>query len=435
MITSIVRFTALVIAISVTLIASLGDALAAPAETVLYSFSGADGANPYAGLLMDKTGALYGTTTAGGAPNEGTVFMLTPPAPGGTDWSETVLHSFQGATTDGAEPNAGLIMDKTGALYGTTTWGGLNDFGTVFKLTPPARGQTDWTESVLYSFKASLIDGVNPYAGLVMDKTGALYGTTPAGGGALSAGTVFKLTPPARGQTVWSEAVIHSFYSNVAGEGLAPFVDLVMDSKGALYGMTSGGGADGLGTVFKLTPPARGQTTWSEAVIYSFGEAGSNDGAYPYTGLIMDSSGALYGTTPAGGGSLNEGTVFKLTPPGRGQAAWTETVLHSFDFEAGISNDGAAPYARLAMDSTGALYGTTAAGGGLSNLGTVFTLTPPPRGQTDWTEAVLYSFGATPDGEHPVMSTGLVRDSSGALYGTTLEGGTSGLGTVFKLTP
>ena len=148
---------------------------------MLYSFQGRpDGVAPLAGLIADKQGALYGTTTGGGTVNNGTVFKLTPPAKGQTVWTETVLYGFKGGS-DGGYSDAGLIADNSGTLYGTTNGGGIgNDAGTVFKLTPPAKGQTTWTETVLYRF-CSLpngSDGVTPLAGLIADKQGALYGTT-----------------------------------------------------------------------------------------------------------------------------------------------------------------------------------------------------------------------------------------------------------------
>ncbi len=296
------------------------DALAAPAETVLYSLtSGSDGANALAGLISDNQGALYDTTEIGGTGNVGTVLKLTPSAKGKTAWTETVLYSFKGGS-DGATPIARLIADS-GALYGTTAGGGSGNNGTVFKLTPPTKGQTAWTETVLYSFKGGS-DGATPIARLIAD-SGALYGTT-AGGGSGNNGTVFKLTPPTKGQTAWTESVLYSFKGG--GDGATPIGGLIADS-GALYGTTAGGGSGNNGTVFKLTPPAKGQTAWTESLLYSF--KGGSDGATPIAGLIADNSGALYGTTQQGGSGAN-GAVFMLTPPVKGQTAWTGAMLHSF---------------------------------------------------------------------------------------------------------
>jgi uncharacterized repeat protein (TIGR03803 family) len=418
-------------AITLAALSLAGSALAAPVETVLYSFKDVpDGRGPVAGLIFDKQGVLYGTTYGGGTAGNGTVFKLTPPAKGQTAWTETVLYRFKGGS-DGSGPSAGLIADNSDALYGTTQQGGGTGFGTVFKLTPPAKGQTVWTETVLYRFKG-VPDGRGPVAGLIFDKQGALYSTT-GGGGTGNGGTVFKLTPPAKGQTVWTETVLYSWppFPGVP-DGLTPLAGLIFDKQGVLYGTTSGGGESGNfglgnGTVFKLTPPAKGQTAWTETVLYRF--KGGSDGFYPVAGLIAD-SGALYGTTTQQGGGSGSGTVFKLTPPAKGQTVWTETVLYRFKG----GSDGSGPFAGLIADKQGALYSTTNQGGSGPGpgFGTVFKLTPPAKGQTVWTETVLYSFKDVPDGRG--AGAGLIADKQGALYSTTGGGGTAGNGTVFKLT-
>jgi uncharacterized repeat protein (TIGR03803 family) len=334
--------------------------------------------------------------------------------------TETVLYNFKGAP-DAGYSLAGLIFDHKGALYGATVKGGTADAGTVFKLTPPAAGQTQWSETVLYSFTGG--DGNNPQAvGLIVDSDGALYGTTTFGGTS-NLGTVFRLTPPAAGQTQWTETGLYSFTDET--DGNYPLAGLIFDTGGALYGTTYRGGTSNLGTVFKLTPPAAGQTQWTEIVLYSF--TGGNDGSIPAFGsLIFDHKGALYGTTIRGG-AANAGTVFKLTPPAAGQTQWTETVLYCF-----TDSDGNSPQAAgLIFDHKGVLYGTTIFGG-ISNLGTVFKLTPPAAGQTQWTETVLYRFTGGADGNYPLAS--LIFDGNGALYGTTNLGGASNWGTVFKLT-
>ena len=241
---------------------------------MLYTFKGApsDGSLPFAGLIFDKDDALYGTTYFGGSGCQlisvagcGTVFKLTPSEQHGKmTWTESVLYNFKGAPSDSGFPYARLIFGREGALYGTTYFGGSGNCspsgappgcGTVFKLTPPAPGQTIWTESVLYSFKGGT-DGVNPVAGVIGDANGALYGTTLNGG---IGGTVFKLTPPAPGQTIWTEGVLYSFESGTDGNG--PAGGLIADTEGALYGTTYSGGSstncannNGCGTVFKLSP-------------------------------------------------------------------------------------------------------------------------------------------------------------------------------------
>jgi len=175
----------------------------AATETVLYRFMpGTDGEFPSASLIMDKSGILYGTTTEGGhGPLPGTVFKLTPPAKGKSAWTEKLLYTFGNHVGDGVHPYAGLIADDAGVLYGTTEQGGISGHGAVFRLTPPGPGKTAWTEKPHYSFKGKP-DGDAPVAGLTIGADGALYGTTQYGGSGF--GTAFRLTPPAAGQTRWS---------------------------------------------------------------------------------------------------------------------------------------------------------------------------------------------------------------------------------------
>ena len=414
-------------------------------EAVLYSFQGgtSDGDQPYGGLVADNSGNLYGTTAEGGVGgctlygstvSCGTVFKLTPGS-GGT-YTESVLHYFQGGASDGSYPLAGLIIDASGNLYGTTEFGGADSVGTVFKLTKGSAGS--YTESVLHSFQYAVPDGEQPIAGLIMDGSGNLYGTTLSGG-THGYGTVFKLTPGGGGS--YTESVLYSFQGGTS-DGDVPNGGLITDGSGNLYGTTLQGGSGGCtasasiigcGTVFKLTPGGGG--SYTESVLYSF-LGGTTDGAYPYSGLVTDSTGNLYGTTFVGGpgtGICNSqnsssgcGTVFKLTLGGSGN--YTESVLHYF--QAGAS-DGANPTHGLIIDSSGNLYG--ASGGGTG--GAVFLLTPGSGGS--YSEAVLYSFNdAISDGAFP---TDLIMDGSGKLYGTTELGGTgtcspSGCGTVFKIT-
>lgn len=446
-------------------------------ETLLYNFCSqggyycTDGIQPSAGLIADASGNLYGTTEGGGSTNGsdcntgscgyGTVFELLPI---GSGYTKTVLYNFcsQSFCTDGATPFAGLIEDASGNLYGTTYNGGANGGGTVFKLTPGANG---YTESVLYDFcsqsqgSTGCTDGVNPSAGLVEDASGNLYGTTNLGGtgvplvnGSLAYGTVFMLAPSGSG---YSYTVLYNFCppggTTFCTDGAAPNSTLIEDASGNLYGTTVLGGTGthalecmglGCGTVFKLSPNSGG---YAQTVLYSFcSQGGSNctDGGYPYgAGLIEDASGNLYGTTSSGGvnscDSPGCGTVFKLAPNGDG--SYTESVLHSFN-----DTDGAGPNAGLIEDAAGNLYGTTSFGGtGLSwecegcSSGTVFELSPSGSG---YTETVLYSFcsqGGTECTDGAVPVAGVIQDASGNLYGTTEFGGVNGVdwGTVFKLSP
>lgn len=312
-------------------------------ETVLYAFlGGADGQYPYAGLVMDGKGNLYGTTTAGG--NQGTVFRIAP------DGTETILHAFTGGS-DGGTPEAGLILDDSGNLYGTTRWGGVGrTWGTVFKLAP------DGTETVLYSFCApsACNDGSDPEGGLVADASGNFFGTTKRGG-ANDGGVVFKLAPNG------TETKLYDFCSQtVCADGGGPLADLVVDKKANLYGTTHGGGTYDEGTVFKLA------TDGTETVLHSF--TGGTDGGGPYGGVIFDTKGNLYGTA-ALGGAYGFGNVFKLSPGG------TETVLYSFTH----GKDGSQPNAAPLLDGHGNLYGTADYGAKTSchnkqGCGTVFRL-------------------------------------------------------------
>lgn len=394
--------------------------IAASKEKVLHSFC-YDGLNcftaayPYAGLIFDSDGNLYGTTTNGGFYDEGAAFELSP----GTDgkWTEKVLHSF-GNGKDGYSPFAGLVFDSSGNLYGTTgTRFNGKSSGTVFELSLNSNGK--WTERVLHNFVNGK-DGMFPDANLVFDKAGNLYGTTSQGGRYDLFGTVFELSPSLDGK--WTEQILHSFNNN-GKDGYQPLAGLIVDASGNLYGETSQGGSGigcSCGTVFELSPGKNG--VWNEKVLHSFTSNGK-DGFYPYTGLTFDGGGNLYGTTYQGGTHSN-GTVFELSPGTRGR--WTERVLHSFD-----GNDGANPKAGLILDAGGNLYGTTQYGGTYSD-GTVFELLLGTNGK--WTERVLHSFSNNrKDGTNP--EAGVILDSSGNLYGTTRSGGTYDSGTVFEITP
>jgi len=348
--------------------------------SLLYSFKGigngpVDGAGPMGGLLVDDAGGLDGVTSKGGVSSRGTVFSLAPPAVSGGSWTESVLHLFGGAQ-NGMGPSSALLRVKGGALYGTTQSGGSSGAGTIFRLTPPAAGQTGWTEKILYSFTGGT-DGGTPSGELILDKFGTLYGTTNKGG--LGFGTVFKLTRPVIAGGLWTETVLYSFTGG--SDGANPLGGLILDSTGSLYGTSSGvyvgakscssGTPGACGTVFKLIPPSVQGGAWMYNEIYSF--AGVLDGADPITTLTRAKDGTLYGTTYLGGLStgIGNGTLFKLIPPGAQGDAWTEIVLHRF---VEIDKDGAFPDATLILNA-GTLFGTTTAGGS-TNAGTLFELVP-----------------------------------------------------------
>jgi uncharacterized repeat protein (TIGR03803 family) len=392
--------------LTIFMLTLLAASASAATEKVLYSFNGKDGAEPYATLIFDVSGNLYGTTFSGGLHDHGAVFELMPKAGGG--WTEKVLHSFN--INDGASPQVGLIFDTSGNLYGTTYEGGAHDSGTVFELSPKAGGA--WTEKVIHSFDTT--DGYCPCAALIVDVSGNLYGTTVLGG-ASGYGTVFELTPTTGG--TWTEKVLHSF-DNSTTEGHGPTSSLTLDASGDLYGTTPDGGAHGFGTVFELKP-ANG--TWSEKVLYSFNPH-TQDG-FGVSDLIFDASGNLYGTTRYGGAD-DFGLVFELSPKAGGR--WTEKVLHNFSKN---GKDGIYPAAGLIFDKSGNLYGTTLYGGTDSG-GTVFQLTPTGGG--NWTETRLHNFNGT-DGAAPWGA--LIFDAAGNLYGTTISGGAQADGTVFEIAP
>jgi uncharacterized repeat protein (TIGR03803 family) len=419
-------------------------------EKILYSFSGADGANPQATLLLDKQGNLYGVTTSGGSSGNGTAFELTPPPVGqpSVPWSETVLYSFcsQANCTDGSIP-AGLLRDGHGNLYGATIQGGVvnsncpSGCGTVFKL------DTTLNETVLYSFcsQPNCTDGFVPFGELVRDGSGKLYGMTSYGGqnscpvdaGSDGCGTVFKLVPQTKkGKTTYTETVLYNFAGNPDGATTAG--GLIRDASGNLYGDTYlGGNAScggiGCGTVFKVGPAG------NETVLHRFGGP-TGDGAHPggpAVGLVRDGTGNLYGVTGDGGSSgcgassgYGCGTVFEVSPTGN------EHMLYNFNG----GSDGSVPLGTLILNAHN-LYGTAINGGigscapqrpnypfSVGGCGVVFEVSPTGI------ETVLYSFtGTAGDGANPYA--GLVRDKFGNLYGTTRLGGTNGLGTVFEISP
>jgi uncharacterized repeat protein (TIGR03803 family) len=382
------------------------------AERVLYSFQGnADGNDPVAGLAIDAAGSLFGTTSGIASSTGGTVFKLTPDGNGG--YTETVLYNFTNGA-DGGNPLGGVVLDAAGNLYGTTASGGSASSGTVFKLASDGNG--GYTQSVLHSFTAGT-DGSYPHAGVVLDASGNLFGTTQFGGSA-TMGTVFRLMPGGEGG--YSESVLYNFLGRPDGNN--PQAGLILDANGALYGTTFSGGTAYGGTAFKLSPNGGGYT---EAVLYNF-TAGA-DGGDPQAGLVLDSGGNLFGTT-SNGGTVSGGTVYKLTPNGSG--GYTESVLHNFGI--GVFEDGEHPLSALILDAGGNLYGTASTGGS-GGRGTAFELTQ--NGSGVYAESLLYNFPGSPDGNEPEAS--LIMDASGNLYGTTASGGPahsgSSYGVVFEI--
>jgi len=324
------------------------------------------GWNPDAGVVADRSGILFGTTSQGGSSTTGcsegcgVVFQLGQAEKG--QWSETVIHTFVGGI-DGNSPRAGVILDSEGSVYGTTAYGGSDDNGMVFKLSSHG-----WKESILHTFTGG-VDGGVPSASLVMDASGSLYGTTYSGGNTEECpktggcGVVFELS---NSHGVWKETILHTFTGGV--DGANPLSNLIFDANGNLYGTTYTAGdlnacsGAGCGTVFELSHESKG---WKTTVIRSFG--GGDDGANPGAGLIFDAAGNLYGTTKQGGIG-NHGTVFELSPS---TGAWNLTLLHAFTGHP----DGVYPLGQLVFDTAGNLYGTTEAGG-VEGSGTEYEITP-----------------------------------------------------------
>jgi uncharacterized repeat protein (TIGR03803 family) len=428
--------------------------------SMLKSFTGAngDGASPVAGLIRATNGALYGTTYAGGASNVGTIFRIEPDGTG-----FTVVRSLAGGVDDGAQPRANLLQGADGALYGTTMKGGSANQGTIFKLNLDGSAY-----QVIKSFAGGASDGAQPWASVVQIPGGlreVLFGTT-SGGGTGSKGTLYKIltdgtgfqllksfggssgatpiTPVILGTndtlygttstggtstngtlfavgTDGADFRVLKSLSADGGDGVQPNGPLLQRDDGMIYGTTARGGRFGQGTAFNLNPE-----TGSYTVLQHFTQTGG-DGTGPYGDLLEGRDGALYGVTQ-NGGVWNQGTVYKVNKDGSGSA-----VLKSFT---STTADGCQPSAGLAQGADGMLYGTamydSTYQSGYSTLvignGHVFRLSPNGSGYE-----VLRKFGGTPDGANPFGA--LLLADNGAIYGTTMGGGTKSAGTIFKLNP
>jgi uncharacterized repeat protein (TIGR03803 family)/autotransporter-associated beta strand protein len=351
--------------------------------TTLFSFVGTNGINPYANLIQGSDGNLYGTTSQGGSSNDGTVFKIT------TSGSLTTLCSFTGS--NGALPRAGLVQGSDGNFYGTTYAGGSSNDGTVFKIT------SSGSLTTLCSFTGT--NGSIPEASLIQGSDGNFYGTTFQGGSS-NFGTVFKIT------SAGSLTTLFNFDNGL--DGASPEGSLIQVSGGNFYGTTSGGGNGAGGTVYEIT------SSGSLTTVYAF-TSGTGEG--PTAGLVLGNDGNFYGTTfqTADFGSNNDGTVFKLTPSG------TLTTLCNFTGTNGAYPEAAA----LILGSDGNLYGPTFQGGS-SNDGTVFKLTPPFATLTAgnaFSYQITASGSPTSYGASP-LPPGLTVNSSGLISGTPTTAGT-----------
>ena len=370
--------------------------------TVLHNFDLlADGGVPYAGVTLDQQGRIYGTTSDGGTRN-GIVYRLVH---SGGAWGLTPIYTFRGHP-DGSQPFSRVVFGPDGALYGTTYGGGLQNGGTVFKLTPPASVchavLCPWTETILYNFTNGA-DGSGPYYGdLTFDQAGNIYGTTIYGG-ASGMGVVFKLT---RSQNTWTESVLWSFTGG--DDGGSPESGVIFDSAGNLYGTTASGGY-GSGVIYELSPSASG---WTSTTLHIIAE---QDGGYSAGGLTMDANENLFGMT----GDIYPGALYELTQQG---GNWVFTLLQNFTgFYPG-------PLTAPTFDSQGNLYGPIPTGGSGQN-GDIFKLIPSGGG---WMYTDYFQFTNT-NAYAPVGQ--LAFDVSGNMYGTTVSGGTRTWGTVWEITP
>ncbi len=325
-------------------------------HSVLYSFTGgADGGEPYKGVTLDAAGNLYGTAVTGGSGScEGGCGVTYKLTKSGTTWSQSVIHAFTGGD-DGSGPGARVAVDGRGNVYGMTPTGGANGLGTIYALHPKSTG--GWAMRVIHTFTGGS-DGSSGSAGKLLLRGGRIYGAATTGG-SNGSGIVFELTPTRIGE--WSLKTIYSFQG--APDGVFPYGALLFDAEGNVYGTTYYGGANGLGTVYKLSPTVAGE--WNETVLYSFRTG--RDGNSSISNLVSDAAGNLYGTTSEGG--LGSGTIFAVTAGQNG--TWTESIPHRFH----DSPDGAFPYAGMVGDGAGTFFGATVHGGAAGE-GAIYKFTP-----------------------------------------------------------
>ena len=431
--------------------------------TVLHSFSGgSDGAMPYGGLAWDGASSFYGTATQGGytgtrcynlffsyANGCGTVFRLHR---SGSSWTFSTLYEFRGGMVDGNWPQASLTVGRDGSLYGTTRGGdyqgqrgceNVNTFfgcGIVFNLRPPTAAcktaLCSWTETIIYAFPGTNDGGGSgPGLGqLVFDQAGNLYGTNWNALG--NTGEIYQLIPSGDSWTLGK-----TWVNNDTRSSTTPgFIDsgVVVDAAGNVYGTsklgpnvgpycTGGLYFNGCGTVYQLTPTSTGYN-WN--IIYPFTDG--DDGEFPISGLVADQAGNLYGTTSKGGAG-GGGVVFQQSPSG---GTWTYNLIYSLPagnpqslcyFVPGEGCSG--PWGNLLLGNAGDFYGATYSAG-TYQYGNVFKLT---HSNGNWTYTDLYDFTGGNDGANPIGS--LILDGGGNIFGTTSQGGASGDGVVFEITP
>ena len=325
----------------------------------------------------------------------------------------SVIYSFEGGA-DGEYADTDLVRDASGNLFGTTVQGGDHGSGTVWELHP--NGDGTWTHTVLYSFTGG-VDGGEPYKGVTLDASGNLYGTAVTGGGGGcegGCGVAYRLT---NGGGTWTQSVIHTFTGGDDSSG--PGAGLTIDDSGNIYGMAPTGGKFFAGTIFEMQPAKGG--TYKFKVIHAF--TGGKDGIGGSAGRLVPRDGELFGAATAGGVN-GAGTIYQLSPTGRGK--WKFKTLYAFRG----SLDAGFPYGGLAFDALGNIFGTTYYDGA-NDVGAVYELSQKNNGM--WKERVLYSFDGGSDGNGSIANVNF--DTDGNMYGTTSEGGSDGDGVIFRLAP
>jgi len=428
------RATGLASALACALAAAAWAPPASAADmTILHVFGGKkDGDNLGSPLIMDAAGNLYGTSTFGGSRDGGTAFRLSPPADGAGSWAETVLFNFDavnviGASATGSEPRSSLWFGDDGTLLGTTSGGAPSGAGNVFQLTPPASGTGAWTRTTVHVFASGDHDAGFPEGTPIPAGASATRFGTTVGGGPANIGALYSLTPPTTPGGDWSEALLYSF---TGSEGAKPTNDLVADAKGNLYGVAFIGGANGWGSIFRLSPPKKAGGRWTETTLYSF--TGGADGRAPDQRLTLDAQGALWGTTASGGPHLL-GNIFRLAPPKKAGQPWVFRNAHVFDAAA----DGQSPHSGLVPDGAGGFYGTTGTGGA-ADCGTVYHFQPPARSGQPGVLTTLHAFAGGAGGGFPygdlLLKDGVLYEQT---YGSDSADGLqcNGASVAFKLVP
>jgi len=405
-------------------------------ERVIYNFRGQlDGKipAPYAGLVADSAGNLYGTTSQGGGSRNcgssnhvpigcGVVYELTPPSAPGSPWTEQVLYAFQDGA-DGSGPAATLAIDASGNLFGTSQRGGANDNGTVFELSPPATQGGAWTFSTIYSY-VDFDNGFNPN-GVILDQAGNLY--SEEYGYPNSNGNVFELSPPATQGNPWTYSLLYSFQGIGAGDGAWPRGSLALDSQGNLYGATNFGGGTcpwgQCGMVFGLIKPSSPGGAWAEQVLYTF--TGGNDGGQPYGGVVFRGT-SLYGTTSEGG-NPGGGTIFRMSPLQGG--SWGFKTIFDFNF----SLTGSGPTSGVTLDAVGNMYSTASTSSSFGQNGEVYKISPPTAPGGAWTFKLMYAFPQCGPSACEPFSGVIFSGSQRNLFGVATLGGKNGLGAVYEV--